>query len=114
MGRHETISSVKYQHKASHPGGVTVCSDLVLREREREREKATEGRRKFHSEELYNLNSIPNVIKLSWTRWAGHVARMGELRSTHNIVVETLKERDRLIDVGWEGGNLTSKCFLQK
>jgi hypothetical protein len=39
--------------------------------------------RKLHNDELHNLYSLPNivrVIKSRRLRWAGHVARMGEGR----------------------------------
>jgi hypothetical protein len=39
--------------------------------------------RRLHNQELYDLNSSPNitrVIKSRRMRWAGHVARMGERR----------------------------------
>jgi hypothetical protein len=39
--------------------------------------------RKLHNDELHNLYSSPNivrVIKSRMMRWAGHVARMGEGR----------------------------------
>jgi hypothetical protein len=38
---------------------------------------------KFHSEELHNLYSFPDIIrriKSRRKRWAGHVARMGKDR----------------------------------
>jgi hypothetical protein len=44
------------------------------------RVKVTGGWRKLHNEELHNLCSSPNVIriiKLRRMRWAGHLARMG-------------------------------------
>jgi hypothetical protein len=44
------------------------------------RDDVTGGWRKSHYEELRNLYSSPNIIriiKLSRMRWAGHVARMG-------------------------------------
>jgi len=37
--------------------------------------------RKLHSEELNNLYSSPNIVRMIKSRrmrWAGHVARMGE------------------------------------
>jgi hypothetical protein len=42
--------------------------------------------RKLHNEELHNLYSSPNIIrmiKLRSMRWAGHVARMGGRRGMH-------------------------------
>jgi hypothetical protein len=47
--------------------------------------------RKLHNEELNNLYSSPNivrVIKSSRMRWAGHVARMGEGRGVYRLLVE--------------------------
>jgi hypothetical protein len=46
--------------------------------------------RKLHNEELRNLYSSPNIIRMiksRRTRWAGHVARMGEKRNTYRILV---------------------------
>jgi hypothetical protein len=40
--------------------------------------------RKLHNRELHNLYSSPDIIrqiKSRRMRWAGHVARMGELRN---------------------------------
>jgi hypothetical protein len=46
--------------------------------------------RKLHNDELYDLYSSPNivrVIKSRKMRWAGHVARMGEGRGVHRVLV---------------------------
>jgi hypothetical protein len=46
--------------------------------------------RKLHNEELNDLDSLPNivrVVKSSRLRWAGHVARMGEGRGVHRVLV---------------------------
>ena len=46
--------------------------------------------RKLHNEELNDLYSSPNivrVIKSRRMRWAGHVARMGEGRGVHKVLV---------------------------
>jgi hypothetical protein len=45
---------------------------------------------KLHNEELHGLYSSPSiirVIKARRMRWAGHVARMGEVRGAYNILV---------------------------
>jgi hypothetical protein len=50
----------------------------------------TGGWRKLHNEELLGLYSSPSVvrvIKARRMRWAGHVERMGEVRSAYNISV---------------------------
>jgi hypothetical protein len=49
------------------------------------RDEVTEGWRKLHNEELHGLYSstgIVRVIKARRMRWAGHMARMGEVHKT--------------------------------
>jgi hypothetical protein len=53
------------------------------------RDEVTGGWRKLHNEELHSLYSLPSivrVIKARRMRWAGHVARMGEVRSAYILV----------------------------
>jgi hypothetical protein len=52
--------------------------------------RMTGGWRKLHSEELHILYSFPNIIrqiKSRRTRWAGHVAHMGEERKVYKVLV---------------------------
>jgi hypothetical protein len=54
------------------------------------RDEVTGGWRKVHNEELHGLYSSPSiitVIKARRMRWAGHVARMREVRGAYNILV---------------------------
>jgi hypothetical protein len=54
------------------------------------RDEVTGGWRKLHNEELNGLYSSPGivrVIKARRKRWAGHVARMVEVRCAYNILV---------------------------
>jgi hypothetical protein len=54
------------------------------------RDEVTGGWRKLHNKELHGLYSSPGiarVIKARRMRWAGHVAHMGEVRGTYNILV---------------------------
>jgi hypothetical protein len=54
------------------------------------RDEVTGGWRKLHNEELHGLYSssgIVRVIRARRMRWAGHVARMGEVRGAYNILV---------------------------
>jgi hypothetical protein len=54
------------------------------------RDEVTGGWRILHNEELHGLyssSSIVRVIKARRIGWAAHVARMGEVRSTYNILV---------------------------
>jgi hypothetical protein len=59
----------------------------------------TGGWRKLHNEELYGLyssSSIVRAIKARKMRWAGHVARMGEVRGAYNILVGRPEGRRQL------------------
>jgi hypothetical protein len=54
------------------------------------RDEVTEEWRKLRNEELHNLYSSPDIIrqvKSRRTRWAGHVARMGEERKLYKVLV---------------------------
>ena len=55
---------------------------------EPKRDEVTGEWRKLHNEELNNLHSSPNivrVIKSRRMRWAGHVVRMGEGRGVYRV-----------------------------
>jgi hypothetical protein len=46
--------------------------------------------RKLHNDELHNLYSSPNTVRVTKSRrlrWAGHVARMGERRGVYRVLV---------------------------
>jgi hypothetical protein len=50
--------------------------------------------RKLHNHELHNLYHSPNIswcIRSRRMRWKGHVARMGEMRNAHKILVRNPK-----------------------
>jgi hypothetical protein len=51
------------------------------------RDDVTGDWRKLHNEELHNLYSSPNIIRMIRMRWAGYVARMGETRNAYRILV---------------------------
>jgi hypothetical protein len=54
------------------------------------RDEVTGKWRKLHNEELHDIYSSPNivrVIKSRRMRWAGHVARMGEERGVYKVLV---------------------------
>jgi hypothetical protein len=54
------------------------------------REEVAGGWRRLHNEELHNLYTSPNiirVIKSKRIRGAGHTARMGKTRKPHKILV---------------------------
>jgi hypothetical protein len=62
--------------------------------------------RRLHNEELNDLYSSPNsirVIKSRRMRWVGHVVRMGrgeERRGVYRVLVGDLREGDHLEDAG--------------
>jgi hypothetical protein len=53
------------------------------------RDEVTGDWRKMSNEELHNLYSSPNIIRMKsrMMRWAGHVARMRETRNAYRILV---------------------------
>ena len=54
------------------------------------RDRATGEWRKLHEEELNELYSSPNIVRvIKWRimRWAEHVARMEEGRGVHGVLV---------------------------
>ena len=58
------------------------------------RDEVTGEWRRLHNEELSDLYSSPNivrVIKSRRMRWTGHVARMGEERGVYRVLVGKLE-----------------------
>jgi hypothetical protein len=54
------------------------------------RDGVTGGWRKLYNEELHNLYSSPNIIRIIKSRrmrWAGYVARMGEKRNVYRLLI---------------------------
>jgi hypothetical protein len=54
------------------------------------RDEVTEEWRKLHNEELNDLYSLPNIVRVVKSRrmrWAGHVARIGEDRGVYRVLV---------------------------
>jgi hypothetical protein len=67
-----------------------VFENTVLRIFGSKRDEMTWKWVKLHNEELNDLYSSPNivrVIKSRGMRWAGHVARMGEGRGVYRVLV---------------------------
>jgi hypothetical protein len=90
----------------------------VLRIFRCKREEVSGGRRTLHYEELHNLYASQNIIGVIKPRriWAGHVARMVEMRNAYSILVRKPEGkrpagrprhrwediRMNLREVGWE------------
>jgi len=54
------------------------------------RDEVTGEWRKLHNEELSDLCCLPNVVRVLKSRimrWVGHVARMGQERGVHRVLV---------------------------
>jgi hypothetical protein len=71
------------------------------------RDEIIESWRKLHNEELHNLYSSPNMIRIikpRRMRWAGHVASMGENNNAYRVLVGKPKGRRPLRRPGhrWE------------
>ena len=54
------------------------------------RDEVTGEWRKLHNEELIDMYSLPNIVRVVKSRrmrWAGHVARMGQGRGVYRVLV---------------------------
>jgi hypothetical protein len=68
---------------------LRVFESRVLRWLFGPKRKVTGGWRKLHNEDLHNLYSSADIIRMikSRRRWTGHVARMGTKRNAYRILV---------------------------
>jgi hypothetical protein len=51
---------------------------------------------KLHNDELHSLYSSPNIVRVITSRrmrWAGHMARMGEVRGVYRILVRRPEDK---------------------
>jgi hypothetical protein len=63
------------------------------------RDDVTGKWRKLHKEELNDLYSLPKIVRVVKSRrmrWAGHVARVGEDRGVHRVLMEKPEEKRSL------------------
>jgi len=70
------------------------------------RDEITGEWRRFHNEELYDLYSSPNIVRVinaRKMRWAGQVARMGEERGAYRVLVGKPEGERPLGDLGVDG-----------
>jgi hypothetical protein len=85
--------TVREEHK------LRVFENKVLRIFGPKRDRLTGGWRKLHNEDLHNLYSSPSIITIIKSRrmsWAGHVARMGEEKDVHRLLVGKLEGKKPL------------------
>jgi len=70
---------------------LRVSGNMVLRRIFRPRRDEVTGElRRLHNDELNDLYSSPNIVRMIKSRrmkWAGHVARMGEERGVYRVLV---------------------------
>jgi len=86
---------------------LRVFENMVLRKifGPRRDEETAEWRR-LHNEELNDLYSSPNIVRVIKSRrmsWAGHVARMGEDRACIGSCWGNRREREHWGDLGVDG-----------
>jgi hypothetical protein len=70
------------------------------------RDEVTREWRKLHNEELNDLYSSPDIVRVVKSRrmrWAGHVAHMGRGEAYTGFCWRNLRERDHLEDPGLDG-----------
>jgi hypothetical protein len=93
---------------------LRVFENRVLRRIFGPKRKEDGSWRKLHNDELHDLYSSPNivrVIKSRRMRWAGHVARMGRGEVLTGFWLGGPKARDHWEDLG-VGGRITLRWIL--
>jgi hypothetical protein len=88
----EDIGDINLEcHKYHRPFPISSNVFLLLRRIfGPKRDEVMEDWRKLHNEELHNLYSLPNIVRMIQSRmmrWAGHVAQMWEKRNPSRILV---------------------------
>ena len=72
------------------PEGKRYVQRVLRRVFGPERDEVTGELRKLHNEELRDLYSLPNIVRVVKSRrmrWVGHVACMGERRGVHRVLM---------------------------
>jgi len=70
------------------------------------RDEITRERRKLHNEELNDMYTSPNIIRVIKSRrmrWAGHVALLAERRGVLRVLVGKPEGKRQLKDPGLDG-----------
>jgi hypothetical protein len=63
------------------------------------RNEVTGEWRKLHNEELNDLYILPNIVRIVKSRrmrWGGHVARIGEERGVHRVLVGEARGKEAI------------------
>jgi hypothetical protein len=69
---------------------LRVFENRVLRIFGPERDEVTGGWRKWRNEQLHNLYSSPDIVRVMKSRrvrWVGCVANMEEMKNAHRILI---------------------------
>jgi hypothetical protein len=86
---------------------LRVFENRVLRRIFGPRREEVRGEwRKLHYEEINDLHSSPNIVRMIKSRimrWAGHVARMGQKRGVYRVLVEKSKGKSPFGRPGVDG-----------
>ena len=78
------------------------------------RDEVTGEWRKLYNEELMDLYSLPNIVRVVKSRrmrWAGHVARMVEGRDVHRVLVGKPEGKRPLGDPDADGRTILRWIF---
>jgi hypothetical protein len=76
---------------------LSVCENTVLRRIFGPKRKEVKGEWQYlHNEELNNLYSLPNIVRVmkSRMRWEGHVGRTGKSRGLYRVSEGKRQEKE--------------------